>query len=182
MNIAIIVLTSLFVAANVWVEYKRRRTDNWRTAPMSQYLTGAYGEWQSAGYGCLCVALVLLAIRHRFEPPIWVPFLVAATALALVVATKWRMEVANLGHKSDVEEMHVLSAGIAFLALTVAEIAASGFSISIAPRVAVHFDARAWFPFAGIACVFLASHFERGNSAALEKPLTLALMLWILIP
>lgn len=163
--IALAVGVASFVAGNVIAEVKRQL--NPATQPISAYLTGPYGIWESGGF--LVFSLGLLALLG--SGPIWWQALVGWTAFALwfVVLSKWLIKYGLYGwllctDESQVENIHLISAGIAFILAVGVEAAVLWPS----PLVAL--------PFTAPASALVFSLFDRRQPAIEEKTYTIFLL------
>lgn len=168
MQTVVLILTLFFVAANVFTEYMRRKTDNPLQQPMSAYLTGPYGVVQDYGFFALAIALVLLAVNALSVFAWSVPLILAAVALAVVVKTK-RMQIgADDVKRAALEKWHLAAAGVAFSGVTFAE-----FRGSLTDEILF------LFPLAAVCAAALFTLFRRTETAVLEKLYTILLICWI---
>lgn len=119
MTLLILVLTGIFIAANVYAEWLNRKTMPWWTNPLSAYLAAVPGaRVQSAGYIVFAANMVLIAVaRGRVVPAILL--IGGAIALLNVVWTKWEA-LRKPSEQAQIMREHVLSAAIAFGLTTVA--------------------------------------------------------------
>lgn len=104
---------------------QRLRTDlDWSAAPLSRYLTGAYGDGVVASYLALAVALAAIGLgfrrvlrgRARSAAPLLL-FLAAACALALTALSE---KAAASDPSGGWSLVHLLAAQTTFLCVTVA--------------------------------------------------------------
>lgn len=163
--IALAVGVASFVAGNVIAEVKRQL--NPATQPISAYLTGPYGVWESGGF--LIFSLGLLALLG--SGPVWWQGAVAGTAVALwfVVLSKWILKYGLYGwlfckNAAEVEHIHLISAGFSF-ALAV------GMEVGVLwghPAVLIPFVA----PFSAL----IFTLFDRSQTAIEEKTYTIFLL------
>ncbi len=113
-----------FIGALLSALFLRRKTVKPLTEPISSYITGSYGWLTSLGFAALMGSLLLLA--HWAPGPLWtwhLPLWSAAVALMGVVGTKWaQLDSGSSTLYADFEDAHLLSAAIAFGALTFAEL------------------------------------------------------------
>ena len=164
-GIALAVGVASFVAGNVIAEVKRQL--NPATQPISAYLTGPYGVWESGGF--LIFSLGLLALLG--SGPVWWQAIVGWTAFALwfVVLSKWLIKYGLYGwllctDESQVENIHLISAGVAFILAVGVEAAVLWPS----PLVAL--------PFTAPASALVFSLFDRSQTAIEEKTYTIFLL------
>ena len=165
-GIALAVGVASFVAGNVIAEVKRQL--NPATQPISAYLTGPYGVWESGGF--LIFSLGLLALLGH--GPVWWQAMVAATAFSLwfVVLTKWLIKYGLYGWllcrtAQQLEDIHLVSAGIAFaLAVGVEAVVLWGHYLAVA------------LPFAAPFSALIFTLFDRSQTAIEEKTYTIFLL------
>lgn len=116
-------LVALFAVANALVEFIHRNDMNWREHTISDYFTVKYGWIQSLGFVSLAVALVLLGSQVVGPFLNWsVSMYIGAGGLLAVILTKIipaaRVSLAD----SEMDHLHLISAGVAFSAITWAEL------------------------------------------------------------
>lgn len=170
MKTLVLLLVLFFVAANVAVEYLRRKTDNPLQQPMSAYLTGPYGVIQDYGFFALALAFVLLAAGALPVFSWSIPLILAAGAMVAVVETK-RMQIGvDDTRRSAIEKWHLAAAGIAFVGVTFAEF-----------RASLGNETLFLFPLAAVCAAALFTLFRRTETAVLEKLYTILLICWITI-
>lgn len=119
-QLAIFILSIIFIITNVFTEWKNRKNLPWQTNPLSSYLAGVPYAWvQDIGYFGMAVALLLFAWIAGF--PWGLSFLAAALALPVVVITKYMIDSPNVisVKAKQYQKWHDYSAGIAFLGMTV---------------------------------------------------------------
>jgi hypothetical protein len=142
----ILLLTVLFVIANIACEVLRIPRDNPLVEPMSTYLAGPYGIFQSASYIGLAIAVALvgyyICIRHWTRKS----FYVGAMGLILVVITKYMCLHSSGDIHMALELSHVLSALTAFFGINIGLIGASygtlAFALSIiGPTISLALEA-----------------------------------------
>lgn len=168
MRTAVLILTLFFVAANVFTEYMRRKSDNPLQQPMSAYLTGPYGTIQDYGFCALALALAILAAAALPVFSWSVPLILAAVAMVAVVETKRMQLGADDTRRAAIEKWHLAAAGIAFTGVTFAE-----FRGSLANETLF------LFPLAAVCAAALFTLFRRTETAVLEKFYTTLLIGWI---
>lgn len=119
MRVTILVITGIFIAANVAVEWRNRKAMCWWQNPLSAYLAGVPGaRAQSEAYLLFAVGMFLMAWTYgRVVPAILL--IAAAVSLANVVYTKWEALRKPIERAAIMKE-HVLSAGISFITATLA--------------------------------------------------------------
>ncbi len=169
-TIALTIGVVAFVLGNAYAEIKRKL--NPETQPISAYLTGPYGVWESGGF--LVFSLGLLALLGH--GPVWWQFLVGLTVVALwfVVLTKWLIKYGLYGwllcsDSNQVERIHLISAGVAFISAIGVEAAVLWPS----PWVALPFLA----PVSALAFFLL----DRNQTAIEEKVYTIFLLAGMLV-
>ena len=160
---ALAVGTLGFVVGNAYAEIKRRL--NPETQPISAYITGPYGIYESAGFLSLAVGFFCLS------GPVWWTLLSIATGVALlfIVLTKWLMKYGLYSwllcsDSSQVETIHLVSAGIAFSLLVGIE----AWALWPSPLVAL--------PFAAPVSALIFTLFARSQTAIEEKVYTVLLL------
>ena len=163
--IALTVGVSAFIAGNTIAEIKRKL--NPATQPMSAYLTGPYGVWESGGF--LIFSLGLLALLG--SGPLWWQALVAVTAFALwfVVLTKWLIQYGLYGwllchDEQQVEDIHLVAAGVSFALAVGVEAAVLWGHIAVV------------LPFAAPFSALIFTLFDRSQTAIEEKTYTVLLL------
>lgn len=169
MKILVLLLVLFFVASNVLVEYLRRKTDNAVAEPMSDYLTGPYSRIQDYGFFGLSAALLILAVGGIPIVAWSLPMFLAAFALVGVVETK-RLMLTHAAQKSELEHLHIACAGIAFAAVTFAEMYLSrGHEVLFL------------MPLAAVVIAALFSLFKLTQTAILEKTYAALIVLWLIV-
>lgn len=122
MHTILYAVIGFFVAANVAVEYRNRRLFPPFRDDLSEYLADVPWFWlQDAGYFALAFALPAIGFTLG---GLWVEILfsVACVALVFVVLTKLVIHYGGVGPfvAGEMETAHLVSAGVAFGAITVA--------------------------------------------------------------
>ncbi|MDE2101221.1 MAG: hypothetical protein KGL39_28505 [Patescibacteria group bacterium] len=169
MKILVLLLVIFFVVANVLTEYLRRKTDNAVTEPMSDYLTGPYGRIQDYGFFALSAALLILAVGGLQLVAWSVPLFCGSAALVGVVETK-RLMLTHAASRPWLERVHVACAGIAFAAVTFAELYLSrGHQLLFL------------IPLAAVCIAALFSLFKLTQTAMLEKTYAALIVLWLIV-
>ena len=115
---AILGPTIIFALVNALVEAVNAKTLNPLQQPLSAYLTAPKLGWlQSLAYLGFAAAMPLIAVYFNAPGYERLAFDIAGAALVLVVVTKWVIYFYPSTHLI-VEDLHVVSAGIAFLCCT----------------------------------------------------------------
>ena len=168
--IGLLVGVIAFIFGNVYAEIKRGQL-NPETQPISAYLTGPYGVWESSGF--LLFSLSLLGLLGH--GPGWWQGLVLVTAAALwfVVLSKWLIKYGLYGWvfcstANQVERIHLISAGIAFTLAVGVEATVLWPSLWVI------------IPFAAPLSALGFYLFDRKQTAINEKAYTLFLLLGML--
>ena len=152
-------LLSIFVAGNVLTEWRNRKTLPWMSNPMSSSL--AYVPWawmQDLGFMALIIALLLLSVGLSLSQ---IPFIIGACALFLVVLTKY-LQPTDAKQQALIQRVHVLSAGVAFTAVTAGIILRTLHTWGLAKGAAL----------AAIAVAFLFMRFAPKKTELEEKAVT----------
>lgn len=166
---AIVAGVAIFAGALLLSLLLRRQAVPPLTQPISSYITGPYGWLTTAGFAGMLGALWLLGYA---EPgPLWtwtVPLFVSSVALAGVAATKWgqlAVPTTSITH-SDLEDLHILCAALAFGGVTVAELhstVGAGFT---------------WAPWSAVILVLIFTLLKWSNTTLLEWSYTALIVTW----
>lgn len=158
------ILISLFVVGNILTEWRNRKTLPWMSNPMSSYI--AYVPWawmQDVGFLALIVALFLLSVGLSLSQ---VPFFIGACALFLVVLTKY-LQPTDVKQQVLIQKIHILSAAVAFTAVTAGILWRTWHSGGLANGAAL----------AAICVAFLFMRFDPKKTELEEKAVTACIII-----
>lgn len=126
MTIVLIIAILIFLGGNFYAEWINRHTMSPFSNPLSSYIAGVPGsKVQTASYLALAIALFIYAFTnvpftHYFES---IPLMLVLPGMLSILGTKWYIHLEKPKSTTLAETIHVTSAGITFLLITVYEVA-----------------------------------------------------------
>lgn len=168
MNVLIFALVLVFIAANVYTEYKARNQKCWWRDPISDYLVRVDAhEVQDVGFVGLAVAVVLLGATqaHGAAWP-WLMYVCAGGIVGLLAAA---FVNAAQGGQTVWEKVHIAFSGVAFVAALVAEL------------IALWDTSGVWLPILGVTNCVLFARFAPNAGALEEKTFTAIIVAGLIV-